>query len=282
MKPKFSFLMLAIAVMSSISLYAQNEVKADDVLIYEGRWPEGEGVLYSHKDGLIIGTFIKGVPNGRCICYKLNGEVYWGEFKKGKMTGNGRLYRDNGIVVCGGYKNGTYHGIDTLYRADGSVFTGRFNKGKMKERLVDTRKTPKAVFPPKPEYPRVVLSPKQENFICDLELLWEERNLRISRDAGMVKPKFCGGDINDFALWVNSQIMYPYSQRSSDSSRTVLVEFVVTKEGDVSDVHAIFGSNPVLNETAENAVKKSPKWEPAEQGGVKKSVRLTVPVVFSN
>ena len=57
MKPKLSILMLAIAVLSSISLYAQNEISADDGLIYEGKWPSGEVVLYSHKDGLILGTF---------------------------------------------------------------------------------------------------------------------------------------------------------------------------------------------------------------------------------
>jgi TonB family protein len=282
MKLKFYLLMLAIAVLSSMSLFAQNEIDAGNALIYEGRWPAGEGVLYSHKDGLIMGTFVKGVPEGRCICYKLNGEVFWGDFRKGKATGNGRLYRDNGIVVCGGYRNGVYHGVDTLYRKDGSVMVGKFSRGKLKKVIADTKFADLPPFPAKPEYPRVNFTRKQETFICDLELLWEERNMRMAADAGLISPRFRGGDVEDFALWVNSQVVYPLNQRQSESSRTVLVEFTVTKEGEVADVHAVFGSNPVLNEAAEEAVRKSPKWEPAEQRGEKKNVRLTVPVIFNN
>lgn len=282
MKPKLSILMLAIAVLSSISLYAQNDISADDALIYEGKWPSGEGVLYSHKDGLILGTFVKGVPEGRCICYRLNGEVYWGDFKKGKATGHGRLYRDNGVVVAGGYRNGNYHGTDTIYRSDGSVMIGHFKKGKLKERVADSRLSEGLTYPQKPSYPQVNFTQKQEGFLCDLELLWEERNIRLITEAGMTRPKFCGGDIDDFALWVNSQIAYPLSLRLSEVSRTVIVEFTVTKDGDVVDANAVFGSNPVLNEAAEEAVMKSPKWEPAKHNGENKNVRLTVPVVFNN
>ena len=49
----------------------------------------------------------------------------------------------------------------------------------------------------------------------------------------------------------------------------------------VGDAHAIFGSDPVLNEAAVKAVSKSPKWTPGEQNGEKRSVRMTVPVDFT-
>ena len=71
------------------------------------------------------------------------------------------------------------------------------------------------------------------------------------------------------------------ADRSGRESRTVIVEFIVLKDGTVSDAHAIFGSDPVLNEAAVKAVEKSPKWTPGEQNGEKKNVRLTVPVVFA-
>ena len=103
----------------------------------------------------------------------------------------------------------------------------------------------------------------------------------LVRKAGLIAPRFQGGDIEDFALWVNSQVAYPVADRSGRDSRTVIVEFIVLKDGTVSDAHAIFGSDPVLNEAAVKAVGKSPKWTPGEQNGEKKNVRLTVPVVFS-
>jgi hypothetical protein len=233
-------------------------------------------VLYSYEDGLVLGDFRKGKPNGECVCYKPNGEVYWGEYKKGKATGKGKLYRDSGIVIAGDYKNGKYHGIDTLYRRDGKMVVGKFHKGKMKG-------SPKEINSGvKPEYPRVYLRGRHEDFLKELELMWEERNLAIAKKAGLVHPKFQGGGIDDFALWVNSQVVYPIADRADRKSRVVIVEFVVLRDGSVADVHAVFGADPVLNELAEKAVAKSPKWTPGEQNGEKRNVRMTVAVDFVN
>lgn len=275
MKPIITFLTLMMVMLSSEVLSAQ------DVLRYEGDWPKGDGVLYSSKDGLIFGTFRNGVAEGRCVAYLPNGDVYWGNYKKGKATGQGRLYKDSGTVFVGQFKNGKCHGLDTLYRTDGTAFVGKFKKGQLKDRILDTRKTV-APMPPKPAYPRVNYKERHELFLGEQELRWEERNLNIRAGAGLVNPKFSGGTIDDFALWVNSQVVYPQSFVRNSSSRTVLVEFTVKEDGSVADVNAVFGSNPELNEAAVAAVSKSPKWEPGEYNGQKRSVRLTVPVVFAN
>ena len=282
MKMKFTLLTLVVAMLSSVSLFAQDQRSPSDYTNdrYDGQWPQGEGILYSYKDGLIIGSFSKGKAEGRCICYLPNGEVYWGDFKKGKATGNGRIYRDNGIVMAGEYKNGKYHGIDTLYRSNGTMIVGKFKDGKLKTRIAEVKDL--ASVPEKPEYPRVDLKRKQEEFLKELELIWEERNVRLREKAGLVSPKFQGGNVEDFALWVNSRVEYPESVSLRDGSRTVIVEFTVLKDGSVSDVHAVFGSNTLLNDAAVAAVAKSPKWEPGEHNGEKRSVRMTVPVVFSN
>ena len=280
MKLRTTLLTLALATLAAMSLSAQDSSVAEQVR-YEGHWPEGDGILYSGRGGLIIGTFRKGKPEGRCVCYKPNGEVYWGDFKKGKATGNGRIYRDNGIVVAGQYRNGKYHGLDTLYRSNGTVLVGKFRNGRMKSKVSDWASTA-APMKRKPEYPRMDLRHKQEDFLKELELLWEERNIRLRQSAGFVTPKFQGGGIDDFALWVNSRVEIPITELARDISRTVLVEFTVNTDGTLSDIHAVFGSNTALNAAAVSAVSKSPKWEPGELKGEKRSVRLTVPVVFSN
>ena len=269
--------------MSSISLSAQDyqRVITRDGSNYEGQWPKGAGVLYSYNDGLVLGTFVKGKPHGKCVCYKPNGEVYWGEFKKGKATGNGRIYRDNGIVVTGGYKNGKYHGIDTLYRSNGTMHVGKYKNGKMKATILDTRSSGVVAVGAKPDYPGIDFRQRQITFLNDLENMWEERNLAIVRSLGLVHPKFQGGGIDDFALWVNSQVVYPVRDRADRSERTVIVEFVVLKDGTVADAHAVFGSDPVLNDAAVKAVLKSPKWTPGAQNGEPRNVRMSVAVVFA-
>lgn len=278
MKSMRILLILTVAALSSISLSAQDyqRVITRDGSAYEGQWPKGGGILYSYSDGLVFGSFVKGKPHGRCVCYKPNGEVYWGYFKKGKATGKGRIYRDNGIVVAGEYRNGKYHGVDTLYRTDGSILVARYRNGKLVKRIHEAQGVGG-----KPEYPQVDFRMKQEDFLRDLELAWEERNAVIRQSTGFVHPKFQGGSVDDFAMWVNTQVVYPSDMGAGRNSRTVLVEFTVNTDGTVSDVHAVFGSNASLNEAAVAAVKKSPEWEPAEHRGEKRSVRLTIPVIFN-
>lgn len=272
MKRTIFLLTLVVAMLSSVSLFAQ------DILRYEGQWPEGEGILYSSKDGLVIGTFRNGVPEGKCVTYLPSGEVYWGNYKKGRRTGQGSLYRDNGIVFSGDFKNGRYHGTDTLYRKNGSVYVGKFRKGKLKTKIFETDAPAPQMI--KPEYPKIDLRYKQEDFLKELELRWEERNLNLIESAGFITPRFQGGNLEDFTIWANSQVVVPETFDPDNGSRTVLVEFTVLTDGTLSDIHAVFGSNPDLNEAAVNAVAKSPEWEPGMFGGEKKSTRLTVPIVF--
>ena len=118
------------------------------------------------------------------------------------------------------------------------------------------------------------------------ESLFAQRNSRREKSehnavAGkVVNPTFNGGSIHDFALWVNSQVELPRSFATSGISKVVLVEFVVTEDGSVVDIRAVFGSNSELNDAAVRAVAKSPKWIPAELDGEKIKVRMTVPVLF--
>ena len=283
MNMRFSILTLVVAMLSSMSLAAQgrHEMTLSGGARYEGEWPKGEGVLYSHNDGLVIGSFTKGRPDGKCVCYKPNGEVYWGDFRKGKATGHGYLFRDNGIVIIGSYLMGDFHGIDTIYRADGSVYVGKFAKGKLKEKIYEDLVVPDEMLYKKPSYPRIDFRSRQEDFLKDMEIRWENRTLGIRQPAGFIHPTFQGGSIEDFAYWVNSRIECPAEVNLDQASRTVLVEFTVTSEGDVTEVHAVFGSNNVLNAAAEEAVSRSPKWKPAEYNGESVASRMTIPIVFN-
>ena len=122
--------------------------------------------------------------------------------------------------------------------------------------------------------------------IFSSESLFAQRNNRRSKNenaavAGkVVNPTFNGGSIHDFALWVNSQVVTPRSFATSGLSKVVLVEFVVTEDGSVVDIRAVFGANSELNDAAVKAVSRSPQWTPAELNGEKIKVRLTVPVLF--
>ena len=46
----------------------------------------------------------------------------------------------------------------------------------------------------------------------------------------------------------------------------VVLEFIVNKDGSISDLKALTG-DPLLQEAALNAMKESPNWSPAVQNG---------------
>ena len=72
----------------------------------------------------------------------------------------------------------------------------------------------------------------------------------------------------------------PSDNGAPEGSYRVLVQFVVDKEGNVSDVKALTSYGYGMEDEAMKAIKKGPKWIPAEQNGRKVKAYRTQPIVF--
>ncbi len=94
------------------------------------------------------------------------------------------------------------------------------------------------------------------------------------------KPGFNGGDANDFSKWVSENIQYPQAAIDSKIEGRVILQFTVSKEGDVKDVEVLRGVNELLDAEAVRVVSASPKWEAGSQNGIPVAVNYTFPVVF--
>ena len=94
------------------------------------------------------------------------------------------------------------------------------------------------------------------------------------------KPGFNGGDANDFSKWVSENIQYPQDAIDSKIEGRVILQFTVSKEGDVKDVEVLRGVNELLDAEAVRVVSASPKWEPGQQEGKPVAVTYTFPVIF--
>ncbi|HPU47465.1 MAG TPA: TonB family protein [Bacteroidales bacterium] len=92
-------------------------------------------------------------------------------------------------------------------------------------------------------------------------------------------PEFPGGDraLREFIL---NNIQYPEVARRSDIIGTVYVQFVVEKDGSISDVKVVRGIGGGCDEEAVRVVKSMPKWEPGKQRGVPVRVYFTLPIEF--
>jgi protein TonB len=95
-----------------------------------------------------------------------------------------------------------------------------------------------------------------------------------------IESEFPGGS----AAWLrylNKNLRYPDDAVNNEIQGTVVVQFIVDKEGNVSDVTAVSGpDNGGLREEAVRVIKKSGKWTPAVQNGRQVKSYKKQPIVF--
>ena len=80
--------------------------------------------------------------------------------------------------------------------------------------------------------------------------------------------------------WLSANINYPVTAVQNGVQGRVIVQFVVGKTGEISDIKVTRGVDPSLDREAVRVVSAMPKWTPGRQGGKAVNVRYTLPVTF--
>jgi protein TonB len=88
-----------------------------------------------------------------------------------------------------------------------------------------------------------------------------------------------GENPNDWGKYLYKTLVYPQDAQDNEIQGTVVVQFIVDKEGNVSDVEAISGPNELRAE-AIRVIKKSGKWKPAIQNGRQVKSYKKQPITF--
>lgn len=89
-----------------------------------------------------------------------------------------------------------------------------------------------------------------------------------------------GDEIQFLEKWVYPYIKYPDSAIKAGESGRVVVEFIVEKDGKVSNVVVTKGVNDELDAQVVKVVSASPKWKPAVLNGKNVRVKTAVAVEF--
>lgn len=84
----------------------------------------------------------------------------------------------------------------------------------------------------------------------------------------------------DLMAWLKKNLEYPQVAIDNNIQGRVFVQFVVEKDGSITNVKVSRGVDPLLDKEAERVVKAMPKWSPAEQNGKVCRSRFTLPVMF--
>ena len=120
-----------------------------------------------------------------------------------------------------------------------------------------------------------VLKAKEE--IAQPEPPKEEENKVF--DVVEEQPSFPGGQ-GALMQWLRDNIKYPVIAAENGIEGRVIVQFVVSKSGSISNVNVVRGVDPSLDKEAVRVVSNMPNWTPGKQNGTTVNVRYTLPVTF--
>jgi TonB family C-terminal domain len=93
------------------------------------------------------------------------------------------------------------------------------------------------------------------------------------------KPEFPGGEAAMYK-WLGDNIVYPSAASEEGVQGRVVVEFVVGKDGSISNVKVVRPRHPALDKEALRVVKAMPNWLPGRNNGQPVKVTYTLPVTF--
>lgn len=93
------------------------------------------------------------------------------------------------------------------------------------------------------------------------------------------QPMFPGGQ-TALMKYLSEHTKYPVVAQENGVQGRVTVQFVVEKDGSISDVHVLRGVDPSLDKEAVRVVKSMPRWTPGKQNGINVRVNYRVPVLF--
>lgn len=93
------------------------------------------------------------------------------------------------------------------------------------------------------------------------------------------QPSFPGGQ-GALMSWLHDNIKYPVVAAENGIQGKVIVQFIVGKNGSISNVKVLRSVDPSLDKEAVRVVSNMPNWTPGKQNGASVNVRFTLPVTF--
>lgn len=94
-----------------------------------------------------------------------------------------------------------------------------------------------------------------------------------------IEPDFPGGYEN-WIDWLSDNFVYPELDLEMGNQGVVYLQFIVEKDGSITDVEVVRGVSSGIDREAKRLLKKSPKWNPGMVSGLEVRTRLRLPINF--
>lgn len=92
-------------------------------------------------------------------------------------------------------------------------------------------------------------------------------------------PEFPGG-MKSLNRWLSMNIKYPETAQEMNIAGRVYLNFVVDKDGSISNIKITRGVDPLLDQEAIRVISSMPKWKPGLQNGKPVRVAYNIFVTF--
>jgi periplasmic protein TonB len=152
--------------------------------------------------------------------------------------------------------------------------------------------------PPKIKQPEIIEVPDEEEIEEEIEV---DLDVEITEDTEIAEivfeepieeeetdkifqivenPATFKGGIGAFYQYVQKNMKYPSQAQRMGLEGKVFVQFVVGKDGKITDVEVLRGIGAGCDEEAIRVLKNSPAWSPGKQRGRPVRQRMVLPITF--
>ncbi len=110
----------------------------------------------------------------------------------------------------------------------------------------------------------------------------QEKSAQIQEEVFFIvdeMPEFPGGQLA-LRNFIAQSVKYPVIAQENGIQGKVFVNFVVAKDGTITNAKIFRGVDPSLDKEALRVVNSLPKWKPGKQKGEEVAVSFTVPINF--
>ena len=92
-------------------------------------------------------------------------------------------------------------------------------------------------------------------------------------------PEFPGGAV-EFMKWLTKNLRYPSRAQQLKVQGKVITQFIVNKDGSVSDIEIVTSVSPDLDREALRVLRMMPKWKAGQQHQQPCRTVVCIPIVF--
>ena len=122
----------------------------------------------------------------------------------------------------------------------------------------------------------------EETVIEEVEIVEEAEEEEVDEIFTIVEDgaEFPGRYSGAFYKFVQKNLKYPSQARRLGVEGRVFLQFVVDKDGSITNVRAVRGIGAGCDEEAVRVLQKSPKWKPGKQRGRPVKQQMVLPITF--